>query len=76
VPEVHATLHSEAVMGFRYTRWQDRLLALIWPPKRKRLRMLNMLVKSSEKAVEHEMNRIALDLTLYGESFIHLDDRT
>jgi len=60
---------NQALFQARYTRWQDRLLCLVWPPKRKRLRMLNGLVKSSEGAVEHEMARIFRDLTLYGTAY-------
>lgn len=57
----------------RYTRWPDRLLALVWPPKRKRLRMLDALVGASEDSIRHEMAKIARDLTLYGNAYVKVE---
>lgn len=57
----------------RYTRWQDRLLAFLWPPKRKHLRMAQAVLDSSMDEIRREADPIQRDLLLYGTAFVRPD---
>lgn len=52
-----------------YTRRWERWLAVVWPPKRKRLRMMNRLAEMSMSEILEEHNRAMRDLLLYGVSY-------
>jgi hypothetical protein len=63
----------EAVPTIHYTRWRDRLHALVWPPKRRRLRMMRAVYGMNAIEAQRLANRIQMDLLLYGNAHIKAD---
>jgi hypothetical protein len=53
-----------------YTRRWDRFLAVVWPPKRRRLRMIQALIDGPEgEALQRRIAANLRDLMLYGTSY-------
>lgn len=61
---------GSAAYRLRFTRWQDRVLAFLWPRKRKQLRIAQALIDASAANVQAEVDRLLLDAHLYGTAFI------
>lgn len=57
---------------FRYTRRRDRWLAIVWPPRRKRLRMMNQILDMNLSEIQAEVNRIHSERLVFGTSYIKL----
>lgn len=58
-----------------YTRRRDKLLARIWPPKRRKLEMMNRLAEMPLSEVQTALNQRLSDLALYGTAFRKVEHR-
>jgi hypothetical protein len=61
------------VYRLRYTRRRDRVLAFIWPPKRRRLRLQQTLVAAGMDKIRAATDPFQRDLMLYGTAFFGPD---
>ena len=50
----------------RYARWYDRLLALVVPARRRRLRFVAEVVARQDHVLEQEQELLRRDMLLYG----------
>lgn len=50
----------------RYTRRWERWLAVVWPPRRRQLRLAQLLADMSLSEIQAQHNRVMRDLILYG----------
>ena len=62
-------------MKVRYTRWQDRLLARVWPPKRRQYRMWQTLVDHNAAIIQQQVDMVNHDFALYGTAYVGPDGK-
>ena len=55
-----------------YTRKRDRLLALLWAPKRRKLEMMRLLAKEPIREALRTAADIQTQLALYGTAYVKI----